>query len=67
MTEVFDILELVSFLFSGSKCGVVSHKWCEYAKCQPAKYQITCCICTESAKVCSCVKETAHIQGWKHL
>ena len=67
MTEVFDILELVSFLFSGSQSGVVSHKRCEYTKCQPAQYQITCGICTETAQICTCVKETAHIQGWKHL
>ena len=31
-------------------------------KCHMAKHQVSCCIRTKSAKICSCVKESAHIQ-----
>ena len=67
MAESIDFLKAVCFLYTGSHSGMVSHQWSEDSQFQPSQYQIFGGVSAKSAKVSSCIQETAHVQGWHHL
>ena len=67
MAEILHIFELVAFLLFGTNRCMITHQRCEYSKCQETKQQFSCCISAKSAKICSRIQETTHIQRWHHL
>ena len=65
--EIFDVFELVTFLFSCSFCRMITHQRCKHTECKETEQKISGRVVTKSAKVCACVHKSTHIQRWKHL
>ena len=67
MAEVVKILELIAFLISGSRGGMVPHQRGKYAKRQPAQQQISRGVRSEAAQVRSGIQKSAHVQRRQHF
>src|SRR5699024_983654 len=67
MAEILHMFKAETLLLSRAKGSVISHQRCKYSQSQPAEKKFSGRISVESSQIRSCIQETAHIQGRKHL